>query len=86
MQEDAILALRRIASGMKLTPDGGFTRMPRAQMMALARAVCRAANASFGAKPAWRGEMPPTARKPRKIKLTPRTLDSRDQAFRDRAV
>lgn len=73
MHEDAIIALRRIASGMKLTPDGGFTRMPRAQMMALARAACRAANASFGAKPAWRGEMPPTIRKPRKIKLTPRT-------------
>ena len=73
MDEETLTALRRIASGMKLTPDGGFTRMPRAQMMALARAACRAANASFGAKPAWRGQMPPTVRKPRKVKLTPRT-------------
>lgn len=72
MADEPITALRRIASGMKLTPDGGFTRMPRAQMMALARSACRAAHASFGAKPAWRGEMPPVARKPRKIKLTPR--------------
>jgi hypothetical protein len=72
MSEDAITALRRIASGMQLVQDGGFTRMPRAQMMALARAACRAANASFGAKPAWRGEMPPVVRKPRKIKLVPR--------------
>lgn len=79
MNEDAITALRRIASGMKLTPDGGFTRMPRAQMMALARSACRAAHASFGAKPAWRGEMPPVLRKPRKIKLTPR-LPSEQQA------
>lgn len=72
MNEDVLTALRRIASGMKLTPDGGFTRMPRAQMIALARAACRAANASFGAKPAWRGEMPPVVRKARKLKLTPR--------------
>lgn len=72
MTEDAIIALRRIASGMKLTPEGGFTRMPRAQMMALARTACRAANASFGAKPAWRGALPPVVRKPRKIKLIPR--------------
>lgn len=73
MNEETLTALRRIASGMKLTPDGGFTRMPRAQMMALARAACRAANASFGAKPAWRGQMPPVVRKLRKVKLTPRT-------------
>lgn len=72
MNEDVLTALRRIASGMKLTPDGGFTRMPRAQMMALARAACRDANASFGAKPAWRGEMPPVVRKARKRKLVPR--------------
>ena len=72
MQEDAIIALRRIASGMKLTPDGGFTRMPRARMMVLARAACRAANVSFGAKPAWRGEMPPVVRRARKVKLVPR--------------
>ena len=71
---DAITALRRIASGMQLTRDGGFTRMSRAQMMGLARAACRAANASFGAKPAWRGEMPPVVRKPRKVKLVPRSL------------
>lgn len=69
---DPITALRRIASGMQLTEGGGFTRMPRAQMIALARAACRAADVSFGAKPAWRGEMPPVIRKPRKIKLTPR--------------
>ena len=72
MSEDAITALRRIASGMQLAQDGGFTRMPRAQMIALARAACRAANASFGAKPAWRGEMPPVVRKPRKVRLVPR--------------
>jgi hypothetical protein len=72
MSGDAITALRRIASGMQLARDGGFTRMPRAQMIALARAACRAANASFGAKPAWRGEMPPVVRKPRKVKLSPR--------------
>ncbi len=72
MSEDALTALRRIASGMKLTPDGSFTRMPRAQMMALARAACRAADVSFGAKPAWRGAMPPTPRRPRKLKLVPR--------------
>jgi hypothetical protein len=77
MNDDPIIALRRIASGMQLSEGGGFTRMPRARMMALARAACRAANASFGAKPAWRGEMPPVARKPRKIKLTPRTLAPR---------
>jgi hypothetical protein len=71
-EADAITALRRIASGMKLTPDGGFTRMPRAQMIAIARAACRAAQVSFGAKPAWRGEMPPMPRKPRKLKLVPR--------------
>jgi hypothetical protein len=71
-EADTITALRRIASGMKLTPEGGFTRMPRAQMIALARAACRAAQVSFGAKPAWRGEMPPLQRKPRKIKLVPR--------------
>ena len=69
---DAITALRRIASGMQLKQDGGFTRMPRARMMALARAACRAAHASFGAQPAWRGEMPPVLRKPRKVKLVPR--------------
>ena len=73
MSEDAITALRRIASGMQLARDGGFTRMPRAQMIALARAACRAANASFGAKPAWRGEMPPVVRKPRKVRLVPRS-------------
>ena len=72
MSEEAWLTLRRIASGMKLTEDGGFTRMPRAQMMALARAACRAADVSFGAKPAWRGAMPPVIRKPRKLKPTPR--------------
>lgn len=72
MNGETLTVLRRIASGMKLTPEGGFTRMPRAQMMALARAACRAAHASFGAKPAWRGEMPPITRKPRKVKLTPR--------------
>ena len=71
MSEDAITALRRIASGMQLAQDGGFTRMPRARMIALARAACRAANASFGAKPAWRGEMPPVVRKPRKVRLVP---------------
>ena len=70
-------ALRRIASGMKLTPDGTFTRMPRAQMMALARAACRALDVSFGAKPAWRGAMPPVQRKPRKLKLVPRTAELR---------
>lgn len=73
MSDDPLVALRRIASGMKLTEGGGFTRMPRAQMMGIARAACRAADVTFGAKPAWRGEMPPVARKPRKIKLTPRT-------------
>jgi len=72
MTIDAITSLRRIASGMKLTPAGDFTRMPRAEMMALARAACRAADVSFGAKPAWRGAMPPIKRKPRKIRLTPR--------------
>jgi len=72
MSEEAWTALRRIASGMKLADGGGFTRMPRAQMMALARAACRAADMSFGAKPAWRGAMPPTPRRPRKLKLTPR--------------
>ncbi len=34
MSEEAWTALRRIASGMKLTEGGDFTRMPRAQMMA----------------------------------------------------
>ncbi len=72
MAQYPITALRRIASGMKLTPEGGFTRMPRAQMIALARAACRAAHVSFGAKHAWRGEMPPVVRKTRKLKLTPR--------------
>ena len=82
MNQNAITALRRIASGMQLTQDGGFTRMPRAQMMALARAACRAANASFGAKPAWRGEMPPAPRRPRKVKLVPRAAagEQRDRA------
>lgn len=73
-------ALRRIASGMKLTPEGGFTRMPRAQMVALARAACRAADVSFGAKPAWRGEMPPVVRRPRKRKLVPRMPGSAHSA------
>jgi len=72
MSEEAWTILRRIASGMKLAEGGGFTRMPRAQMMALARAACRAADMSFGAKPAWRGAMPPVIRKPRKLKLTRR--------------
>ncbi len=72
MSEEVLITLRRIASGMKLAQDGGFTRMPRAQMMALARAACRAADVSFGAKPAWRGAMPPTPRRQRKLKLTPR--------------
>ena len=72
MSEEAWLTLRRIASGMKLADGGGFTRMPRAQMMALARAACRAADMSFGAKPAWRGAMPPAPKRPRKVKLTPR--------------
>jgi hypothetical protein len=72
MTDDVVTSLRRIASGMKLNPDGFFTRMSRSEMMALARAACRAADVSFGAKPAWRGAMPPLRRKPRKIKLTPR--------------
>ena len=72
MSEEVLIALRRIASGMKLTEGGGFTRMPRAQMMALARAACRATGVSFGAKPAWRGAMPPAQRKSQKIRLTPR--------------
>ena len=72
MTEDAVTKLRRIASGMKLTPAGEFSRMPRSEMMALARTACRALDVSFGAKPAWRGAMPPVKRKPRKIRLTPR--------------
>lgn len=80
MTEETLTVLRRIASGMQLTEDGSFTRMPRAQMIALARAACRAANASFGAKPAWRGEMPPAPRKPRKVKLVPRAAIGEQRA------
>jgi len=72
MTDTVITNLRRIASGMKLTEAGDFSRMSRADMIALARAACRAADVSFGAKPAWRGAMPPVKRKTRKIRLTPR--------------
>lgn len=71
---DALTALRRIACAQKLTAKHEFNHMPRAQMVALAREACRAAGVSFSAKEAWRGVEAPKPKRPRKVKLTPRSL------------